>query len=171
MSTDALFSSTDGKGSEDWATPLWLFDELDREFGFDLDCCASSHNAKVDRFIGKEGDALACSWREFGSVVWCNPPYGRQVSKWVRQAYQESRDGLIVVMLLPARTDTIWFHDYGLLAEEIRFIRGRLHFERADGHTGPATFPSMILVFDKGRARPQMAGYEQNNKNKRRSPK
>jgi phage N-6-adenine-methyltransferase len=124
----------------DWETPQELFDELDHEFGFDLDACATKENAKCDRFYSPEDDALTLDWP---GVVWMNPPYGREVGLWTAKAYLESVKGSTVVCLLPARTDTRWFHDHCSKADQIRFIKGRLHF---DGK-GPAPFPSMIVIF------------------------
>ena len=124
--------------TDQWATPPWLFEELDREFGFTLDVCADAGNHKCERFYTAEQDGLAQIWE---GVCWCNPPYGRQIGKWVAKAAQA---GCTVVMLLPARTDTAWFHDYVYGKAEIRFIRGRLRFSGAKVN---APFPSMIVVF------------------------
>ena len=131
----SLFSS----GSEEWETPQELFDELDREFHFGLDACASVVNAKCKFFYSKKEDGLT---REWALSTFMNPPYGRQIGKWIRKAYQESQKGSLVVCLLPARTDTKWFHDY-CLRGKIRFIKGRLYFS----NRGRAPFPSMIVIF------------------------
>ena len=124
-----------------WSTPQSLFDSLDQEFGFDLDVCATPDNAKTPRFYTPDQDALTLPW---DGVVWCNPPYGRQIGKWVERACMFSYLGSTVVMLLPARTDTKWFHDYIYGFAEIRFLRGRLRF---GGVSTPAPFPSMVVVF------------------------
>lgn len=131
----AMFSSASG----DWETPQELFDELNKEFEFNLDACATSGNAKCHQFytVG----SLEMPWRGF---VFCNAPYGREIGKWVKKGLLESRLGSTVVMLLPARTDTAWWHDYVMKADEIRFIRGRLKFS---GHKNAAPFPSCIVVF------------------------
>lgn len=86
-----------------------LFNELDREFGFNLDVCALPENAKTARYYTPEQDGLTQPWE---GVVWCNPPYGRQIGKWVERAALSAEAAAVVVMLLPARTDTKWFHEY-----------------------------------------------------------
>lgn len=138
--SDALFSSV----SEDWATPQWLFDRLNEEFHFSIDVCASEENAKVNRFFTKTQDALKQDWT--GETVWCNPPYGRQIKHWVYKAYKHFIGGGTAVLLLPARTDTAWFHDYVINQAEVRFIRGRVKFEGAKYN---APFPSMVVVYRK----------------------
>lgn len=140
MNTDAMFSSK----SDAWATPQKFFDELNAEFHFNLDPCADSSNAKCDKFFTEEDDGLTKSWE--GYTVFCNPPYGRNTTgKWIEKAYRESRNpNTMVVCLVPARTDTRWFHDYVIGKSEIRFVRGRLKF--GDG-TSPAPFPSMVVIF------------------------
>ena len=136
---EGLFSSR----TDEWATPSRTFQDLDAEFHFTLDPCANDENHKCARYFTKEQDGLAQDWG--GQIVFCNPPYGRAIAAWVRKASEESRKpGTQVVMLIPARTDTAYFHDYIYhKAREIRFIRGRLHFNDA----GPAPFPSMIVIF------------------------
>lgn len=125
-----------------WATPQKLFDELDGEFGFDLDPCAVPENAKCGAYFGPEDDGLAQNWG--GRKVFCNPPYS-DIKRWVAKCYEESRKpGTVVVMLIPARTDTSYFHEYIYGKAEIRFIRGRLKFN--DGK-GSAPFPSMIVIY------------------------
>lgn len=128
--------------SVEWATPQDTFDELNRKWGpFELDVCATPENAKCPRFYTKEQDGLLLPWV---GKVWMNPPYGRGIGLWVRRAYEASMQGSAqVVCLLPARTDTNWWHDYctkGL----VTFIRGRLKF---GGHKNPAPFPSAVVVF------------------------
>lgn len=124
--------------SNEWETPQDLFDELNREFDFTLDVAATEQNTKCARFYDRAQDGLAQPW---DGVCWCNPPYGREIAKWVKRAAEASST---VVMLLPARTDTRWFHDYIYGKAEIRFIRGRLRFS---GATVNAPFPSMIVIF------------------------
>jgi len=133
-----LFSSK----TDEWETPQALFDELDREFGFTLDVCALPENAKCDLFFTPETDGLSQSWK--GHICWMNPPYGREIGKWVKKAYEESQRGATVVCLLPARTDTRWFHDYIYGKAEIRFLRGRIKFVGAENS---APFPSMIVIY------------------------
>lgn len=123
MISKALYSSR----SEEWTTPQDLFDELHREFNFTVDAAASKENAKCKRYFDKQADGLRQSWA--GETVWCNPPYGRQIGAWMKKALIESRHPrTTVVMLVHARTDTKWFHDYVYHRAEIRFLRGRLKF-------------------------------------------
>jgi site-specific DNA-methyltransferase (adenine-specific) len=124
-----LFSSATGR----WATPRDLYATLDAEFGFDFDPCP------LDCPV--EFDGLAESWS--GRRVFCNPPYGAGVDRWLRKA----REATLAVYLLPARTDTAWWHKYAMHADEIRFLRGRLRF---GGATASAPFPSVILVYRAG---------------------
>ena len=135
-----LFSSA----TDVWATPQDLFDKLNAEFGFNLDPCALPENAKCENYFIPEINGLAQSWG--GCKVFCNPPYGRQIYDWVKKAYNESRKpDTTVVMLIPARTDTRYFHEFIYhRAKEIRFIKGRLKFGSAKN---AAPFPSMIVIF------------------------
>ena len=132
----------------DWGTPATLFKTLDAEFHFVLDVCATAETTKCPRWFNKSEDAFTKKWGKEanGRPIWMNPPYGREIGAWVAKACQESRLGATVVCLLPARTDTAWFHDY-CLKGEIRLIRGRLSFEGQ--RKGRAPFPSMIVVFKK----------------------
>ena len=139
MNSDVMFSSK----TDLWATPQELFDELDKEFHFELDVCATPENAKCRKFYTKEQDGLAQPWQ---GRVWCNPPYGREIGQWVRRAFFAAVAGATVVMLLPARTDTRWFHEYIYGKAEVRFIRGRLKFGDA---RNSAPFPSMVVIFGK----------------------
>lgn len=109
---------------EDWETPQALFDKLDAKYHFTLDPCATPENAKCKRFYTKEENGLTKSWA--GEIVFCNPPYSRKIGEWVKKAAEEEAD---VVMLIPARTDTSWFHNYIYNKAEITFLRGRLKFE------------------------------------------
>lgn len=129
---------------EEWETPAALFAELDREFRFTLDAAATPANAKCRRFFTRETDALAHEWK---GTVWCNPPYGRRVGDWVRKAFFSAHSGTTVVLLVPARTDSAWFHDLALVRGEVRFIRGRVHFLQPDGRTGRPRFASAIVIF------------------------
>ncbi len=141
MINQGMFTSN----SNEWATPQKLFDELNEEFHFTLDPCADEFNHKCDKFYNKEQDGLRQSWN--GEIVFCNPPYGKELPKWVEKCYNEHIEhNITVVMLIPARTDTSYFHDYIYHNSEIRFIRGRLKF--SDGKN-PAPFPSMIVVYRK----------------------
>lgn len=146
MNKQAMFTSI----SEEWRTPKELFDELNKEFHFDLDAAADHDNHLVNiAYFTKQNDALNSDWHKFGKRVWCNPPYGRNIGEWVRKGYFEALlKRCTVVMLIPARTDTKWFHDYCLPAAEIRFIKGRLKFADKNGEVkGRAPFPSMIVIF------------------------
>lgn len=129
-------------GKNDWETPQDLFDELDKEFYFTLDACADDQNHKCSRYYTQEQDGLTKDWN--GETVFCNPPYSNKLQNaWVKKCYEESRHA-VVVMLLPARTDTLRFHEYILPHAEIRFLKGRLTFQ---GAKDPAPFPSMVVVF------------------------
>lgn len=144
MNTDLMFSSA----TDQWATPQDFFDKLNEEFHFTLDVAADETNHKCDKYYDKQTDGLSQPWQLLRERererVWCNPPYGREIGKWVEKAYNESLSGVTVVMLLPARTDTKWFHDYIYNKAEIRFVRGRLKFGDSKNS---APFPSMVVVF------------------------
>jgi site-specific DNA-methyltransferase (adenine-specific) len=130
--------------SDEWETPQELFDELDKEFNFRLDPCCTPYNKKCKYFYSKERSGLENRWSPFGPVF-MNPPYGREIGKWVKKAYEESQKGCTVVCLLPARTDTKWWHDYVMQAVEVRLIKGRLKF---GGVKNNAPFPSAIVIFN-----------------------
>lgn len=134
MNTEVMFSSR----TDMWETPAAFFRALDAEFHFTLDVCAVPENAKCKVFYTPEQDGLTQNW---GGCCWCNPPYGREIGKWVKKAAEAE---CTVVMLLPARTDTAWFHDYIYGKSEIRFVRGRLKFGDSKNS---APFPSMVVIF------------------------
>ena len=137
-SKQVLFSSN----SDEWETPQHIFDELNREFKFDLDPCANQDNHKCALYYTKEQDGLSKDWK--CHRVFCNPPYS-EITKWVEKCYREGMmDNTVVVMLIPSRTDTKYFHDYILHRSEIRFVKGRLKFGNAKYN---APFPSMIVIF------------------------
>lgn len=123
-----------------WATPQAFFDELNKEFGFELDVCALPENAKCEKYYTPEIDGLKQQWR---GICWMNPPYGREIGAWMEKAYESSLEGATVVCLVPARTDTRWFHDFAMRGE-IRFIKGRLKFGDSKNS---APFPSAVVVF------------------------
>ena len=125
-----------------WSTPQDFFDKLNEEFNFNLDVCATKENAKCQDYFTEEDNGLEWTWDNYR--VWMNPPYGRVIGQWVKKA-NEARGG-IVVCLLPARTDTQWFHDYiyNNQRAEIRFLKGRLKF---GGSKNSAPFPSMLIIF------------------------
>ena len=137
MNKEVMFSSQ----TDLWETPQDLFDKVNAEFGFTLDVCALPENAKCEKFYSPAEDGLSQPWT---GVCWCNPPYGRQIGKWVRKAFFSSVEGATVVMLLPARTDTKWFHDYILHRAEVRVLKGRLKF---GGGINSAPFPSMLVIY------------------------
>lgn len=129
--------------SNEWATPQNLFDELDDEFNFTLDPCATDENAKCSKYFTIEDDGLSKDWSN--DVVFMNPPYGREIKKWIKKAYEESLNGATVVCLIPARTDTTYWHDFIFdKADDIRFLRGRLKFGNSKNS---APFPSAIVVY------------------------
>ena len=135
-----LFSSK----NEVWATPKAFFDLLNEEFQFTLDPCALPENAKCGLFFTEKEDGLIQDWS--GHTVFCNPPYGRKIAAWVEKCFNEARkENTKVVLLIPARTDTTYFHQFIYKkAKEIRFVKGRLKFGNAP-HGAP--FPSMVIVF------------------------
>jgi site-specific DNA-methyltransferase (adenine-specific) len=149
---DVHFSSI----SDEWETPLELFKKFNDIYDFQLDAAATKENALCPNFFSKEFDALQQNWAPYGKV-WLNPPYGRQIGKFIKKAYEESVKGCIVVCLIPARTDTKWWYDYVTKSSEIIFITGRIKFinktlpsYKSDGNfkTSPAPFPSAIVIFD-----------------------
>lgn len=123
-----------------WATPQGFFDKYNTIHHFDLDVCAIPENAKCAKYFTPEMDGLTQEWE---GVVWCNPPYGRQIKQWIKKGYESSLKGAKVVMLIPARTDTSYWHDY-VMKGEIEFIRGRLRFGESKEN---APFPSAVVVF------------------------
>lgn len=137
MLNSGLMSSN----TPEWATPQAFFDELNKEFNFTLDPCATPENAKCARYFTKEQNGLLQSWK--GERVFCNPPYGKEIAEWVRKCSEEARGGALVVMLIPARTDTQYFHKYIYKQHETRFIKGRLKFNDCGK---PAPFPSMVVI-------------------------
>jgi phage N-6-adenine-methyltransferase len=127
--------------SDDWATPQDFFDRMNALHGpLELDVCASAENAKCPRYYSRENDGLSQPWT---GRCWMNPPYGRTIGLWMRKAYEESQRGALVVCLVPARTDTSWWHDYAAKGQ-VTFIRGRLKFGR---YRNSAPFPSAHVVF------------------------
>lgn len=131
--------------TDEWSTPQDFFDKLNAEYEFETDVCATAENAKCARYYDKEQDGLAQEWR---GKCWMNPPYGREIGKWMRKALESAQEnGATVVCLVPARTDTKWWHDYAMRGE-VRFVRGRLKF---GGVKNSAPFPSAVVIFDKGK--------------------
>ncbi len=143
--------------SHEWETPQGFFDILNAEFHFTLDAAASSVNAKCARYFTVADNALLCPWN---GVVWCNPPYGRIIGKFVRRGWEMAQNGATVVMLIPARTDTRYWHEYVMKAAEIRFLRGRLYFTNNRRQSGGAPFPSAVIVFERGIFVPRVSSIE-----------
>lgn len=128
--------------SEEWATPADFFAVLDDEFGFSLDPCATRLNAKCRRYYTKTDNGLVQDWQQH--TVFCNPPYGRDIGEWAKKCFLAARAGATVVLLVHARTDTRFFHDWIYGKAELRFVRGRLKF--GDGRQS-APFPSLVSIY------------------------
>lgn len=144
MINKALFTSE----KEDWETPDQYFEELNEEFHFDIDVAASHENAKLPRYFTKEDNALTRRWE---GNVFCNPPYGRDLRKWVEKAHKEYlRDpNRVIVFLIPSRTDTSYWHDFIFDKATVRFLRGRLKFEVEGEPKDAAPFPSALVIYGK----------------------
>lgn len=136
LASNVHFSSA----SDCWATPQDFFDRWNAMYNFDLDVCATPKNAKCRRYFTPTDDGLSQEWE---GTCWMNPPYGRAIGAWVKKAYETSKRGHTVVCLLPARTDTAWWHDYAIKGV-VTFLRGRLKF---GGAKNSAPFPSAVVVF------------------------
>ena len=141
MVNSALFSSN----SDEWATPAEFFEALNNEFRFNLDVCASSENHKTEHYFDQNDDGLSKNWGGFR--VFCNPPYSK-IGEWVKKAYYESfKPNTLIVLLIPARTDTKYFQQYIYNRSEIRFVKGRLKFGNSKN---AAPFPSMVVIYRAG---------------------
>lgn len=125
----------------DWGTPWPLFKKYDDEYHFTLDVCATPENAKCARFFSPEDDGLLQDWS--ADVCWMNPPFGKEIPRWMGKAYREAQRGATVVCLVPARTDTRWWHVYAEQGE-YEFIRGRVIFQGAKWN---APFPCAVVIF------------------------
>ena len=152
-SEDKLFSSK----KQDWGAPWSFFNKINDEFNFVLDAAASAENHKCVLYLTR--NALSLPWHKIsrGEAVWLNPPYGREVGKWIEKSYWESTKGCTVVCLTFARTDTKWWHDWAMRAAEIRLVRGRIKFQKAP-NSAPA--PSCLLIFDEKRRTPRFSAME-----------
>lgn len=115
---------------QNWKTPRAFYQELNKEFNFDYDPCPND-------------ESLVGFFKPWGMRNFCNPPYSK-IKDWIEKGYHESLNGKLVVMLIPSRTDTNWWHKYAMQAQEIRFIKGRLKF---DDYSQPAPFPSCLVIF------------------------
>lgn len=136
MNNKTMFSSL----TDLWATPQDFFNKLNEEFHFTLDPCANDENHKCDKYYTEKENGLIQDWTN--EIVFCNPPYGREIGKWVAKCAESK---CLSVMLIPARTDTRWFHQYIYNKSEIRFIKGRLKFGNSKNS---APFPSMVVIFN-----------------------
>jgi len=141
-----MFSSK----SNEWETPQDFYDKLNNQFKFTLDPCCTASSAKCSKYYTSQDDGLSQSWK--GETVFVNPPYGN-IKAWVKKAYDESiNHNAIVVMLIPARTDTKYWHDYIMTeADSIYFVKGRLKFGNGADKQNSAPFPSAVIVFDRRR--------------------
>ena len=150
-----MFSSK----SDEWATPQKLFDKLNGFYNFTLDPCATADNRKCWKYFDENDNGLIQDWSN--EVVFINPPYSN-VAGWIEKAYTEStQNGATCVLLIPARTDTKWFHRYCMQADAIQFVKGRVKFENGSDKPNSAPFPSMIVVFDgkNDNTFPQVTGF------------
>jgi len=129
----------------DWATPKELFDELNKEFHFTVDVCASDWNAKCKKYFTEKDDGLKQEWGT--DTCWMNPPYGKVLNDWMKKAFESSLDGAIVVCLVPSATDTFWWHEYAMKGE-IRYLRGRPRFQTKEGTWQQTFSPSVIVIFN-----------------------
>jgi phage N-6-adenine-methyltransferase len=129
--------------SAEWETPQDFYEMLNGTFQFNLDPCASAETAKCENYFTEQEDGLSKNWE--GHRVFMNPPYGRQIGKWIKKAYEEGeKRGTIVVCLIPSRTDTKYWHEYCMKADEIYLVKGRLKFGNS---SNAAPFPSAVVVF------------------------
>lgn len=139
--------------SNEWDTPQAFYDRLNKHYGFTLDPCATKQSAKCEKYFTESDDGLNQSWA--GETVFMNPPYGRQIGKWIKKAHDEAKNnkGTTVVCLIPSRTDTKYWHDYCMQAHELYFVRGRLKFGNSNSSgqkNNSAPFPSAVVVFKSG---------------------
>lgn len=137
LGQEPIFSSS----NVEWGTPPHIFSKYDAVYHFTLDVCATHENALCEHYYTKEQNGLVQDWH---GRCWMNPPYGRQIGKWMRKAYESSLNGTTVVCLVPARTDTAWWHDWATKGR-IEFIRGRLKYV---GGKNRAPFPSAIIIYE-----------------------
>jgi len=128
--------------SEEYETPKEIFEPLQKEFQLELDVCATKENTKCELFLTKEEDALTKNWNK---NFWMNPPFGRNLKKWVQKAYEESQKGFIGVLILPVRCNTLWWHKYIIDTKaEVRFLKGETKFV---GHKRGLWLPFAIIIF------------------------
>lgn len=135
------------ESKDDWETPQEFFNILDKEFSFTLDACASKENTKCKKFYTKEQNGLIQNWK--GETVFCNPPYV-DIEIWCKKCSIEgNKPNTVVVLLMPVRSDTKYWHNYIMKAEEIRFVKGRIHFLLNGVAQKQTNFPSCVIVFRK----------------------
>ena len=146
--TDKARKTLHSSKSVEWGTPQEFFDQYNKIYNFDLDVCATPELAKCKKFFSPKDDGLSKDWK---GKCWMNPPYGREIKKWVKKANEEIINGNaeIIVALLPSRTGSGWFQDYVLFTDQkvrvqIEFIRGRLKFKGAENS---APFDSVIVIY------------------------
>lgn len=154
MQETTFYNSTALKSNrDDWRTPQDLFTTLDKEFMFDLDAAADQHNALCYHYFSQQDSAFDNEWyvTDPGCRAFCNPPYSRKVKEWLVRGYEQSKKhDMIVVFLVPARTDTTWWHDVVMKhAYEIRLVKGRIKFGLPDVKLEPCPFPSAVVVFNE----------------------
>ena len=142
--------------TNEWETPDYIFKPLDKRFKFTLDPCCTKENAKCEKFYTIKEDGLIQDWGK--EVVFVNPPYGREIGKWIKKSYDAAKNGATVVMLIPARTDTKAWFDYCRIAGDIIFITGRVKFiNKGQEKPASAPFPSAIVVFKNNQQLTQLA--------------
>ncbi|XSE68758.1 DNA N-6-adenine-methyltransferase [Lactiplantibacillus plantarum] len=144
MINKALFTSN----KEDWETPQDFYDRLNAKYHFEWDLAASDDNAKCSCYFTRDDNSLEQDWQGLSGNLFLNPPYGRELKLWVKKAATTGlKDKQNLVMLIPSRTDTSYWHDYIFNHAEIKFLRGRLKFE-VDGISGDsAPFPSAVVIY------------------------
>jgi site-specific DNA-methyltransferase (adenine-specific) len=145
MNKDLMFSSE----SSEWETPDEFFDILDMEYNFQVDLAASESNKKCNLFFSQEDNALDKVWSLYHGYLWLNPPYGKTIKDWVEKCDEQAQQGAKIIALLPARTDTRWFHNHIYKKYEVKFLKGRLKFLLNGEMQNAAPFPSMLVIFEK----------------------
>lgn len=152
-----VFNTRTENSKDNWSTPQYFFDLLDKEFRFTLDSCASDFNHKCDKYYTIKEDGLRQNWE--GETVFCNPPY-INIDKWIKKGYIEGRKvKTTVVMLIPCRSDTQYWHKFIMKAKEIRFVKGRISFELNGLKVGSPNFASVVIVFDSWENFPMVSSF------------
>jgi phage N-6-adenine-methyltransferase len=149
-------SNTFTSKDQAWRTPDYIYDYFDKIYNFNFDAAASKANARTRRYLTKQDDALSSSWCRKGRRIWLNPPYSRNLYPWIKKAYEESKKGCLVAVLIYSRTDTKWWHDFVIPhAYKVHFIRPRIKFldSKTGKKKGSATAPSCLIVFKPNRRR------------------